>query len=106
LCDECLNEEIFYSLKEARVVIEMWRKHYNTIRPHSALGYRTRRRSCPVGLHRCMMTTFAAVLGSFTRVDIATSNQPSASLRIGSDSASAAASEAERAFATIGAPPL
>jgi transposase InsO family protein len=40
LRDECLNGEIFYSLKEARVVIEMWRKHYNTRRPHSALGYR------------------------------------------------------------------
>jgi putative transposase len=40
LRDECLNGEIFYSLKEARVVIEMWRKYYNTVRPHSALGYR------------------------------------------------------------------
>ncbi len=38
--DELLNREIFYSLKEAQVLIEMWRKHYNTIRPHSALGYR------------------------------------------------------------------
>src|SRR5215467_4097187 len=40
LRDECLNGEIFYSLKEARVVIEQWRKFYNTERPHSALGYR------------------------------------------------------------------
>ena len=40
LRDELLNGEIFYSLKEAQVVIEQWRKHYNTIRPHSALGYR------------------------------------------------------------------
>ena len=39
--DELLNGEIFYSLKEAQVLIEMWRKHYNTIRPHSSLGYRT-----------------------------------------------------------------
>jgi transposase InsO family protein len=38
--DELLNGEIFYSLKEARIIIEQWRKHYNTIRPHSALGYR------------------------------------------------------------------
>ena len=37
---ECLNGEIFYSLKEAQVVIEQWRVHYNTKRPHSALGYR------------------------------------------------------------------
>ena len=38
--DELLNGEIFYSLKEAKVVIEQWCKHYNTIRPHSSLGYR------------------------------------------------------------------
>jgi len=40
LRDECLNGEIFYSLKEAKVVIQQWRKHYNTIRPHSSLNYR------------------------------------------------------------------
>ena len=40
LKDECLNGEIFYSLREAQVVIEMWRQHYNTVRPHSSLGYR------------------------------------------------------------------
>lgn len=38
--DELLNGEIFYSLKEAQIVIEQWRLHYNTKRPHSALGYR------------------------------------------------------------------
>lgn len=38
--DELLNGEIFYSLKEAQIIIEQWRKHYNTRRPHSALGYR------------------------------------------------------------------
>jgi len=38
--DELLNGEIFYSLNEARNVIEQWRRHYNTKRPHSALGYR------------------------------------------------------------------
>jgi transposase InsO family protein len=40
LRDELLNGEIFYSLAEARVVIETWRRHYNTERPHSSLGYR------------------------------------------------------------------
>jgi len=40
LRDELLNGEIFYSLREAQIVIEQWRKHYNTVRPHSALGYR------------------------------------------------------------------
>lgn len=40
LRDEVLNREIFYSLKEAKVLIEMWRNEYNTIRPHSGLGYR------------------------------------------------------------------
>ena len=40
LTDEFLNGEIFYTLKEAKILIERWRIHYNTIRPHSALGYR------------------------------------------------------------------
>ena len=38
--DELLNGEIFYSLREAQILIERWRHHYNTVRPHSALGYR------------------------------------------------------------------
>ncbi|MCH7480577.1 MAG: transposase, partial [Chloroflexi bacterium] len=37
--DELLAREIFYSLKEAQVMIEMWRKHYNTVSPHSSFGY-------------------------------------------------------------------
>lgn len=40
LRDELLNGEVFYTLTEAKVVIEGWRRHYNAIRPHSALGYR------------------------------------------------------------------
>ena len=40
LRDELLNGEIFYTLKEAKVMIEYWRQQYNTIRPHSALGYK------------------------------------------------------------------
>ena len=40
LRDELLNGEIFYSLAEAKIVIESWRRHYNTKRPHSSLGYR------------------------------------------------------------------
>ena len=39
LRDELLNGEIFYTLNEAKVLIEKWRKHYNTARPHSSLGY-------------------------------------------------------------------
>ena len=38
--DELLNGEIFYSLREAQILIEQWRVHYNTIRPLSSLGYR------------------------------------------------------------------
>lgn len=37
---ELLNGEIFYSLAEAKVVIETWHRHYNTKRPHSSLGYK------------------------------------------------------------------
>jgi transposase InsO family protein len=40
LRDELLNGEIFYTLKEAKVLIERWREHYNRVRPHSSLGYR------------------------------------------------------------------
>ena len=40
LRDELLNGEIFFTLKEAQVLVEQWRRHYNTIRPHSSLGYR------------------------------------------------------------------
>ena len=38
--DELLNGEIFYTLAEAQILIEAWRRHYNTVRPHSSLGYR------------------------------------------------------------------
>jgi transposase InsO family protein len=40
LRDELLDREIFHSLREAQVLIEAWRRHYDTVRPHSALCYR------------------------------------------------------------------
>jgi len=40
LRDELLNGEIFYTLKEAQVMVARWRQDYNTIRPHSSLGYK------------------------------------------------------------------
>ena len=40
LRDELLNGEIFYTLTEAKVLVERWRQEYNTVRPHSSLGYR------------------------------------------------------------------
>ena len=40
LWDECLNREIFYTLTEAKVLIECWRREYNGFGPHSSLGYR------------------------------------------------------------------
>jgi hypothetical protein len=39
--DECLNENWFLDLRDARQKIEDWRCDYNQVRPHSALGYRT-----------------------------------------------------------------
>jgi len=54
LRDELLDGEIFYTLKEAQVLIERWRRHYNTVRPHSSLGYRppapAARQPCAPGL--------------------------------------------------------
>ena len=40
LRDELLAREVFYTLREAKVLIERWRTHYNTKRPHSSFGYR------------------------------------------------------------------
>ena len=40
LRDELLDGEVFHTVREAEVLIERWRRHYNTVRPHSALGYR------------------------------------------------------------------
>jgi len=41
LRDEILNREVFYSVKEAKVIVEDWRLEYNNHRPHSGLGYMT-----------------------------------------------------------------
>jgi hypothetical protein len=38
--DELLNTEVFNTLAEAKVLIELWRRHYNTVRSHSSLRYR------------------------------------------------------------------
>jgi len=35
-----LDGEIFYTLAEARIIIESWRRFYNTLRPHGSLGYK------------------------------------------------------------------
>ncbi len=40
LQDECLRQEIFYSLKAAQIVIGLWQIAYSRVRPHSSLGYR------------------------------------------------------------------
>ena len=40
LRDELLDGEIFYTLREAQIVIESWRRHYNAVRPHASLDYR------------------------------------------------------------------
>jgi len=48
-----LNGEIFYSSKEAQIVIEQWRVEYNTRRPHSALGHRP---PVPAAYRVCVIT--------------------------------------------------
>ncbi len=40
LWDEPLSGDIFYSLREAEIILKSWRRHYNTVRPHASLGYR------------------------------------------------------------------
>ena len=57
LREDCLNGEIFYSLKEARIVIEQWRQQYNRVRPHAAVGYRP---PAPGGLYPTLEPGFKA----------------------------------------------
>ena len=40
LRDKLLDGEIFYTLREAKIMIEKWRRHYNEVKPHSSLGYK------------------------------------------------------------------
>jgi len=40
LRDELLNGDIFYTLKEARIIVENWHRYYNTVRPQGSLGYK------------------------------------------------------------------
>ena len=40
LRDELLDGEIFYTIREARIIVEDWRRHFNAVRPHSAIGWR------------------------------------------------------------------
>jgi putative transposase len=83
--DELLNGEIFYSLREAQILIEQWRIHYNTVRPHSSLRYnrKPRKRSSqliqptlpggssqiglPSGAPQCLHKTWLRHRGSVTQ---------------------------------------
>jgi putative transposase len=56
LRDELLEREAFDTLLEAKVLIERWRQHYNTVRPHSALGYRP---PAPEAMQSCAVATAA-----------------------------------------------
>jgi transposase InsO family protein len=64
LRDELLDREIFYTLQEAKVLIERWRQHYNRFRPHSALGYRPPApEAIEIGLQRPVSLTPELSLG-------------------------------------------
>jgi transposase InsO family protein len=54
LRDELLDRELFDTLLEAKVLIERWRRHYNTVRPHSSLGYRP---PAPEAIQPCSLTS-------------------------------------------------
>jgi putative transposase len=58
LRDELLNREIFYTLQEAKILIEHWRREYNQVRPHSALGYK------PPAPEAVLMPTITATLST------------------------------------------
>ena len=56
LRDELLDGEIFYTLREAKILIERWRVHYNHVRPHSALGYRPPAPEATLPVGACVAT--------------------------------------------------
>jgi len=58
LRDELLSREVFYTLEEAKVLVENWRREYNTIRPHSSLQYRP-----PAPQARTLLPAFASARG-------------------------------------------
>ena len=61
LRDELLNGELFYTLAEAKVLIERWRRAYNTVRPHSSLGYRPPQPAAPEAIALAAETCSAAL---------------------------------------------
>jgi transposase InsO family protein len=61
LRDELLNREIFTTLLEAKVLIEGWRREYNEIRPHSALGYRPPAPRAKLPVYRQLSATLSVV---------------------------------------------
>lgn len=68
LRDELLNREIFYTLQEAKVLVEQWRQIYNKVRPHSALGYRPPAPEA-IGILPAMSTQWAWKGGVETRLN-------------------------------------
>ena len=61
LRDAVLNREIFTTLMQARVLIEGWRRQYNEIRPHSALGYRPPAPKAKLPVYESLNTTLSVV---------------------------------------------
>jgi len=59
--DELLNRELFFTLKEAKIIIENWRREYNTIRPHSSLNNRPPAPEAilPMGLQQPWVTMYS-----------------------------------------------
>ena len=83
LRDELLDREIFYTLTEAKILIERWRREYNKVRPHSALGYRPPAPEVVMpatvdGLHlrlRSLLTTGTVAGGRSDRSDTLTAGK-------------------------------
>ncbi len=70
LRDELIDREIFYTLKEAEILIENWRQHYNAVRPHSSLRYR------PPAPEVIMWPASPALCGARPAIEIMTPTTP------------------------------
>ena len=69
LRDELLDGEIFYTLKEAQIIVESWRRHYNTVRPHAWLRI-------PTACARGVRASLRRVAGCATPTQLATGHAP------------------------------
>jgi putative transposase len=76
LRDECLNRELFGSLREAQIILEQWRNEYNDLRPHSSLGYQTPAEYARSASDAGLQSAYGLLASSIAKKTNQTNNKP------------------------------